>query len=204
MNRQVEHDITAIRLRFLDLLKSFFDREPDDARLKTWQEVFAGLATEQINPAMDSAARNLDTLLASMSADEIREEFYELFIDPFSSHSVGMTLSYYRDGHDFGRSLVELRDLLSGAGIVRATDTDQSEDSLLVLLDILACLIREEENDPDFDPGHAARLLKSFLEPLTDYLNTAMQENDRARFFQACTRFLSGYIDLEKGLLTAA
>ncbi len=203
MNSRVENDITTIRLCFLDLLKSFFDREPDDHRLMTWKEVFAGLVAEQINPAMDGAARNLYTLLSSMSADEIREEFYELFTNPFSSYSVGVTLSFYRDGHDFGRSLAELRNLLNDAGITRTADTDQSEDSLLVLLDILACLIREEVNDPDFDRGHATRLRNSFLEPLTDHLNAAMQNNDRARFFLACVRFLAGYIDLEKGLRTA-
>lgn len=204
MNESSSQEINAIRLRFLDLLKSFFDREPDEIRVQTWSKVVKSLASEKINPTMDSAVQELESLLNSMSLDDINKEYYELFTDPFSQHIVRTTLSSYVDGHDFGQSLVELRKFLINTGVVKIAEVEESEDSLIFLLDILATLIADEKNIPEECLENESELLNRFLEPFTGYFHKAMQNNEKAHFYTACTKFLAGYIDLEKGLMTPA
>ena len=124
MNDLSDRELNAVRLRILDLIKSFFIDEPDESKVNTWKEVVTSLSNEKINPAMDAAVRQLNDLLSRMQLEELKEEYYELFIDPFSEHIVQTTLSYYVDGHDFGQSLVDLRRFLLKAEITRIEGLD--------------------------------------------------------------------------------
>lgn len=196
-----DKELNSIRLRILDLIKSFFITEPDEDKVKTWKEVIATLSSEKINPAMDAAVRKLNELLSTMQFKDLEEEHYDLFIDPFSKHIVQTTLSYYVDGHDFGQSLVDLRRFLLKAEITKKEGLDESEDSLVFLLDILATLIQDEEDDSDNAKKKQSELLSTFLDPFSVHFNSALTGNDRAKFYEACAAFLSGYIDLEKGLM---
>ena len=194
-------ELNAVRLSFLDLIKSLFIDEPDEEKLKIWKEVVSHLSREQINPAMDDSVRKLDDLLSSMKLEELREEYYDLFTDPYSEHLVHTTLSYYVDGHAFGQSLVDLRRFLLRAEITKAEGLDESEDSLVFLVDILATLIQDEANDPDDAHQKQSELVKTFLNPFSVHFNSALESNQRAIFYAACAAFLSGYVDLEKGLM---
>ena len=78
---------------------------------------------------------------------------------------------------------------------------DESEDSLVFLLDILATLIHDEETDFDIARNKQSELLTNFLDPFSVFFKSALIENKRAKFYEACAAFLSGYVDLEKGLM---
>ncbi|GAB4343451.1 MAG: hypothetical protein Kow0089_19250 [Desulfobulbaceae bacterium] len=195
-----DREINAIRLGMVELLKSLFALEPEKELIATWKEAVSAMAREQINPAMDRAADELNELLTSMEPESIAEERYILFTNPFSSNTVHTTLSYYRDGHDLGQSLVELRRFLLDAGIQKIGEFDESEDSLVFLLDTLATLIREEENHPEDARKFEGELLSRFMEPLSAHFVSALRENGKARFYQACAELLACYVDLEKEL----
>jgi TorA maturation chaperone TorD len=105
------------------------------------------------------------------------------------------------DGHDFGQSLVDLRRFLLKTEITKIEGLDESEDSLVFLLDILATLIHDEEHDPDNARTKQSELLTKFLDPFSVHFNPALEQNVRAEFYEACAAFLSGYVDLEKGLM---
>ena len=115
MSELSDKEVNAILLRLLDLIKSFFIDEPEQDKVNTWKEVVSSLTSEQINPGMNSAVQKLDTILSTMQMEDLKEEHYDLFIDPFSEHLVHTTLSYYADGHDFGQRLVDLRRILLSA-----------------------------------------------------------------------------------------
>jgi len=201
MTQLTETDITDIRLHLLDFLKSLFISEPDSTRAALWQEVVAALGRERVSPAMDTAVRTLDELLTVMELDDIRTEFYELFVDPFGEHRAQTTLSFYLDGHDFAGSLIRLRSFLLEAGIVPLTELEECEDSLVYLLDIFAALIREEGSDPERAKNEQEVLLTDFLAPLAVRFQAAMNRNKSARFYEASAAFLTSYVDLEQGLL---
>jgi len=201
MSELSDKEVNAIRLRLLDLIKSFFIGEPEQDKVDTWKEVVSSLTSEQINPSMNSAVQKLDGLLSTMRMEDLTEEYYDLFIDPFSEHLVHTTLSYYADGHDFGQSLVDLRRFLLSAEITKLEGLDESEDSLVFLLDILATLIHDEETDFDNARNKQSELLTNFLDPFSVFFKSALVENKRAKFYEACAAFLSGYVDLEKGLM---
>lgn len=201
MSELSDQELNVVRLRLLDLIKSFFIDEPEKDRYEVWKEIVSSLTTEKINPTMDSAVRKLDDMLTTVEFDKLKEEYYDLFIDPFSEYLVQTTLSYYVDGHSFGQSLVDLRRFLLKAEITKAEGLDESEDSVVFLVDILATLIREEEHDLDNAKKNQTKLLTQFLDPFSVHFNSALEKNKRAKFYEACAAFLSGYVDLEKGLM---
>ena len=201
MSELSDKEVNAIRLRLLDIIKSFFIDEPKQDKVNTWKEIVSSLTSEQIDPGMNSAVQKLDTLLSTMQLEDLKEEYYDLFIDPFSEHLVHTTLSYYADGHDFGQSLVDLRRFLLSAEITRLEGLDESDDSLVFLLDILATLIHDEETDFDIARNKQSELLKKFLDPFSVFFKSALIKNKRAKFYEACAAFLTGYVDLEKGLM---
>ena len=69
-----DRDLYRIRLRFLDLLKSFFQDEPDADRLSRWRGIFAALDKERINQHLDKTIRELGETLADKSLQEIKDE----------------------------------------------------------------------------------------------------------------------------------
>ena len=190
-------ELLLVRLRLLDLIKSFFQSEPDAEKMSRWRGMFSALAKEQVSPLFDAAVREFHMHLNTKSLDEITAEYYTLFIDPFSKSQMNTTASYYLDGRTFGESLVLLRSFLGDAGLTRAEGVVDSEDSIVMMLDIFSSLIEEERQ-------LQVKLLTEFLAPFGGKFNEAMEKNDSADFYKSCSKLLMGYLDLEKGLVTVS
>ncbi len=196
-----ERELLLIRLRFLDLLKSFYDREPDAEKLGRWRGTFAALAREQINPVIDSSVKECSGFLHSKRLRDLQAEYYRLFTDPFSAGKIHVTASYYLDGQNFGQTLVSLRSFLHEARLVKEAGVQESEDSLVVLLDALVSLVEEEkETGSSRIRAFQARLLEEYLTPFVRNFCTAMEAHENVPFYTSCGRFLGGYLDLELGL----
>lgn len=200
MDDITDKQLMRVRLRFLDLLKSFFTEEPDAERMSRWRGTFAALAREQISPSIDKAVRRLSQLLAEMSLQDLQEEFYQLFVNPFGEGIIASTASYYKDGRNYGQSLADLRGFLQEANLEKDTKYTDSEDSLVIMLDALATFVAEEQNVPGTAYDKQAILLENYLEPFSVQFSKALQEDERAHFFAACGDFLTSYLELEKGL----
>lgn len=196
-------EVFRVRLRFIDLIKSFFQAEPDAENMSRWRGTFAALAKEQVNPIFDGAVRDISRMLNEKSLIDIRNEYYELFTNPFSENQVNTMASYYLDGRSFGQTLVSLRGFLLQAGLEREDGVVDSEDSLPMLLDIYASLIEEEKvSDGEEVRKLQARLLIEYLQPFTREFIVAINKIETADFYTSCCRLLCGYLDLEKGLVT--
>jgi len=204
-------ELFRVRLRFLDLGKSFFLGEPDAEKISRWRGTFSAMAREQISPAFDQTVKELVEVLNTkadntVNLSTLQEEYYTLFMDPFEGSPVNMTVSHYLDGRNFGPSLVEIKSLLHEAGIEKNEAVKEPEDSLVVLLDAYAALVEEELRGDDGSETARqlqGRLLEEFLVPFLEKFSLALEKNEQANFFCICGRFLREYFELEKGLTVA-
>ncbi len=198
-----DKEVFRVRLRFVDLIKSFFQAEPDAENMSRWRGTFAALAKEQVNPIFDGAVQDICRMLNEKNLIDIQNEYYELFTNPFSKNQINIMASYYLDGRSFGQTLVSLRGFLVEAGLQRDDGVVDSEDSLPMLLDIFARLIEEEKmNESEAVRQLQARLLTEYLEPFTKEFTAVISKIETADFYKSCCKLLCGYLDLEKGLVS--
>lgn len=195
-----DKQLIRVRQRFFDLLKSFFTEEPDAEKMSRWRGTFAALTKEKISPSLDSSIQRLNNLLSDKSLSDLQEEYYQLFVNPFSDHQVTTTASSYLDGRNLGPSLATLRGFLLEVELEKDDKITDSEDSLVMMLDILSTLIEEEKSDPDKARRYQGTLIDQYLGPFGSKFASALKENEKAVFYEACGSFLNGYLDLEKGL----
>ena len=201
MTAMADRELIRIRLRFIDLFKSFFIDKPDAEKLGRWRGIISALTEENIDPAFDQAVRTMDDLLAKNNLSDLRQEHYQLFVDPFNEHLVHTSASFYRDGHAFGPTLIRYRDFLREAGIKLQENIHEPDDSLVLILDALATLIEREKENLQECRKHQAVLVNQYLQPLCLNFTAGLHNNPEAVFYKTCGELLCRYIDLEKGLL---
>jgi len=195
-----DRDLCRVRLRFLDLLKSFFQDEPDAERLSRWRGIFAALTKEHINQSLDTAIRELGETLADKTLQEIKDEHYSLFVDPYSKKLLPLNAAYYLDGKSFGPSLADLREIMKQGQLVKNSSITDPEDSLPIMLDALITFIGEEKNGKEETRLLQNQLLQQFLIPGTKQIRTRINKIEDAEFYQKCIGFLDAYLELEQGL----
>ncbi len=200
MTELPDFQLIKTRISLVDLLKSFFYDEPDANKLGLWRGVIFALSSQSISPEMDEAVASLSESLSGTGLQELKDEYYELFVNPFSRQGLHTTASYYRDGHNFGTALVECREFLKKAGIEKRQGITETEDSLPVLLDVYQELIGREKNDAAEASALEAEFLGRFLLPLGNAMEKAVENNRRASFYKACCRFLNAYLLMERAL----
>lgn len=203
MEENTSREINRIRLRLIDLIKSFFIDEPDAEKLSRWRGIFTALAHEQINGGLDSAVREIMTKLDSINLKDIQDEYYRLIEDPFSKYLIDLSASFYADGRSHGQTLADFRGFLNEAGIIRQKEVTEAEDTLPVMLDCLASLIELEKEEADTSELQSV-LVNVYLAPLAAGLVKALEKNEVSDFYTACGKFVAGYVELEKGLFEFA
>ncbi len=204
MSKQTEltdRDLSRIRLRFLDLLKSFFQDVPDAERLSRWRGIFVALDGQHVARNLDSAIHELSELLATMSLQQIQDEHYSLFVDPYSKQLLPLTAAYYIDGKSFGPSLARYRDIMKEGQLVKENEVTDSEDSLPIMLDVLIALIQEEKQGDTGTRHLQDQLLQEFLVPTVKAISSHISTTSNIEFYVKCVAFLVAYLELEQGLL---
>jgi TorA maturation chaperone TorD len=195
-----DRDLCLIRLRFLDLLKSFFTSEPDAEKVSRWRGIFSALSKEQVTPQLDASIRRLAAKLDTKQLQELQEEFYTLLVDPYSDHLVNLNASYHLDGKSFGPSLVDYRNILVQARMIKNEDITEPEDNLVLMLDTFAALVEEEKQGQTQAAELQGKLLQHFLLPTGAQLQQHIASNEKADFYSLCIDFLCAYLELEAGL----
>ena len=202
MDELNERDLCRVRLRFLDLIKSFFAGEPDAEMMSRWRGTFSALALEQVSPRFDNAVKEISQALKGKTLKELQEEYYALFVNPFNESLMETTASYYLNGRSYDQTLVDIRGLMHAAGIQKKAGIALPEDSLVVMLDLFASLVEEEKNGGGERIRQLQeRLLNEFLEPFTDKFAATLEASEHADFYCLCCRILGSYLDLEKSLI---
>lgn len=196
-----DRELSRIRLRFVDLLKSFFQDEPDAERLSRWRGIFAALDGQHISLNLDNAIHALGKLLGSITLQQIRDEHHSLFIDPYSKEMLPLTAAYYIDGKSFGPSLARYRDILKEGQIVKERGISDPEDSLPIMLDALMALIQEERQGSTTSRHLQNQLLREFLIPTVNGVQEHISTSISNEFYVKCVMLLAAYLELEQGLL---
>ena len=195
-----DRDLCRVRLRFLDLLKSFFQDEPDADRFSRWRGIFAALGKEQINQRLDSAIYEFEKTLAGKSLQNIKDEYHALFVDPYSKQLLSLNAAYYLDGRSFGPSLASFREIMKQGQLVKDSTFTDPEDSLPIMLDALITLIHEEKKGAMETRHIQDQLLQQFLIPTTKKIKERISTNPEVEFYHKCIDFLDAYLELEQGL----
>lgn len=203
MDELSDRDLIRVRLRFIDLIKSFFVEEPDAEKMSRWRGTFSALSKEQISPSFDSAVREIGDMLGKKTLAELQEEYYQLFVNPFDGDMIETNASYYLSGRNYGQTLVDVRGFMDEAGLRKDASVNGPEDSLVVLLDTFGALVELEKEVGEEDKARAlqTKIIADFLAPFAEKLQTAMHDNKKASFYRHCCKVLNGYLDLEKGLV---
>lgn len=197
-----DRDLTLVRLRFLDLTKSFFQDAPDAQKMSRWRGIFTALAGERVNQRLDGSVRHLVHLLDQKDLQALKDEYYTLFTDPFSEYLLPVHASYYIDGRNYGPSLAKYRDFLKDAQLMVEKNGNEPEDSVPLMLDALMTLVEEEKKGEVDNRDLEERLIREFLLPTVKQLSEVAAANVHADFYRSCIVFLDGYLELEQGLLT--
>ena len=192
-------EIIIIRLRLIDLIKSFFIDKPDAELLSRWRGTFSALSKEQISPLLDKAVRDVSRQLGEKSLEAIQDEYYSLFVDPFGENHVNLVASHYFDGRNYGETLVSIRDVFLASKVVKDEEVKDPEDSLVIMFDLLGTLI-DMEKDGEQTAAAQQQIIGDYLVPLVEKLRPAISDNPSADFYAAVIEFVGGYLDLEKGL----
>ncbi len=204
MDELNERDLFRVRLRFLDLVKSFFADEPDAEKMSRWRGTFSALAMEQVSPEFDKAVVDISKALSEKKLEELQEEYYKLFVNPFDGEMVKTTASFYLNGRNFDQALVDIRGLMAEAGLQKGESVTDPEDTLVIMLDTFESLVEEEKMSSDEGARLLQkRMLEEFLDPFIKKFSEALENSQRADFYYICSRVLRGYIDLEKNLVVA-
>lgn len=196
-----ERDLGRIRLRFLDILKSFFQAPPDSETLSRWRGIFTALEGKSVTQSLDVAIHGIGEVLIARTLSQIQDEFYRLFVDPYSKDTLPLNATYYLDGKSFGPSLAELREIMKQGRVIKETDISEPEDALPVMLDTLMALITDEIQGNLDARALQNTLLQEFLIPTTKQIREQIQKRTDVIFYQQCTGFLSAYLELEQSLI---
>ncbi len=189
--------ISQVRGFMYELSKSFFLEEPDQEKIERWREIIAPLATEAPNITLAEAARQLSRSLRELEMTAIKNEYYDLFVNPFSRRLINWTASYYVNGRNFGPKLVKIRQLMTEHGLVKEKEFKEPEDSLPVLLDLMTRLT-ELENELEDNQGAQQQLLHEFLLPLTTQISMRLQSDRKAQFYPLCAGFLEAWLQFDE------
>ncbi|MEJ2057888.1 MAG: molecular chaperone TorD family protein [Desulfofustis sp.] len=162
-------EIYRVRLRLIDLIKSFFLEKPDAELLSRWRGTFSALSKEQISPLLDNSVRNLSRQLGEKSLEDIQDEYYALFVDPFGEDAINLIASQHFDGRNYGETLILIRDIFKQAGIAKNKTVADPEDSLPVLFDLLGTLVEMEKDGEDTSESQD-ELTQTFLAPFLSKL----------------------------------
>ncbi len=200
MTDHPDFQLIKIRQCLIDLLKSFFYHEPDASKLGLWRGVMFSLSKEAISPEMDAAITELSSILSEKRLQDLTEEYYELFVNPMGRFNLNTSASYYLDGHNFGPTLADCREFLAQAGIIRKKGVYETEDSLVVMLDIYQQLIGLERAGKKDAANRETEFLRRFLLPLAEAVAENLEQNRKASFYKACGHFLKAYLCLETAL----
>ncbi len=188
--------LNSMRKGVYNLIKSFFWESPKKENIEAWRAFVANLYNDSINREFDKTIAFMKEALDNSDVESIRNEYYELFENPFGEGLSNLNASFLLEGKNFGESLVEIRDFLEDLKVVKDTDYKDTEDSILFMIDLMLYLI---------DSGNCADIqqnfMKRFLIPSFERLAEILQTNEKAYFYAAVGLFSRDYLYMDMKFL---
>lgn len=190
----------AIRSDAYILLATLLNEAPSEETLDIVRNLDWDSALPE--PLQESLAA-LNRAGAECPPDSITREFHRLFVGLGSGELVPYG-SWYREKMIQSGPLAAIRSDLGRLGIVRQTDTFESEDHAGALCEIMALLSSSENDIAD---RQQAAFFKQHIDPWLPQFFSDLEAVDNARFYQAVglfgCRFLQGENDFLKDTASA-
>lgn len=130
---------------------------------------------------------------AEASPDQVRDEFFQLFIGVGRGELLPYA-SYYLTGFLHERPLALVREDMGKLGLARAERVGEPEDHVAVLMDIQARLIRGDVTGEGVDE---ASFFARHIRPWADRFFADLETTPAARFYRAVGRVGSLYLSIE-------
>ncbi|MEC9492625.1 TorD/DmsD family molecular chaperone [Flexistipes sp.] len=188
--------LNSMRNGVYNLIKSFFWEPPKEEDIKAWRAFVANLNEDSINREFDKTVSFMKEALDNSDLESIKNEYYELFENPFGEGLSNLNASFLLEGKNFGEPLVEIRDFLEDLKVVKDTDYKDTEDSVLFMIDLMLYLI---------DSGDCAdvqqNFLKKFLYPSFERLAEILKTNEKAYFYATAGLFSRDYLEMDMKFL---
>ncbi len=194
----MEKEISQARLTLYGLIKSFFEAPPDINKINAWEEILRQLKENTGFSSLDLSVTDLLASLKKTSLNEIQDEYYELFENPFSSNKVQLCASFYIDGRLLGQSLVKLRQLLYNLNLGRSKNFTETEDSFVFLLDTMMYLIQKGSADKWFFAQK--ELFNVYLFPCAKGIAGEIGKLSGFPVYKSVSGFVDSYFLLERCL----
>ncbi len=194
-------EVNSVRLFFYEIIKNAFYKEPDEKFFGVIKDFIDNLKknndfdSENLNFILNS----FDTVFERLDFDDIKEEYYALFIDPFSENLVNKNASHYFENKNYGKTLAEIREFIWNLKTEKDESFKEPEDSVSFVSDFMMYLISIEETEDTIN--YQREFFKDIIEPLYSSISETLKANSKAVFY-ACIALLMDYFsDLEKGYL---
>jgi TorA maturation chaperone TorD len=143
---------------------------------------------------LPKAWEDLQRTAVGASADALREEYDTHFVS-IGEAPVLLYASHYLTGYLHERPLAELREALAQLGLARKDGTNEPEDHISAIADVMRFLIT---NDAGFEAQRRFfdRFVRSWYGGLADRVEARVE----ADFYKALGRFTRAFLDVESGL----
>ena len=195
-------EINGVRSFFYELIKMSFYKEPDENYLNIIREFIRNIdgdayrESEHFSEKLGQMVDMFSFNISNLSTDEIKDEYNELFINPFSNNLINTNASYYIDKKNFGDTLINLRSFLKRNDLEKSAKLKEPEDSITFLTDLMIYLINSNDTSEN-----QIELFENFIEPLFLNIQSVLKTNEKANFYKCIGYLIDFFLTLEKGYI---
>lgn len=195
-------EINGVRSFFYEIIKMSFYKEPDENYLNIIGEFIRNIdsdvyrESEHFSEKLGQMVDMFSFTISNLSTDEIKDEYNELFINPFSNNLINTNASYYIDKKNFGDTLINLRSFLKRNDLEKSAKLKEPEDSITFLTDLMIYLINSNDTSEN-----QIELFENFIEPLFLNIQSVLKTNEKANFYKCIGYLIDFFLTLEKGYI---
>lgn len=195
-------EINGVRSFFYELIKMSFYKEPDENYLNIIEEFIRNIDSktyrenEYFSEKLSQMVDIFSFTISNLSTDEIKDEYNELFINPFSNNLINTNASYYIDKKNFGDTLIKIREFLKRNDLEKSANLKEPEDSITFLADLMLYLINSKDTSEK-----QIELFENFIDPLFLNIESVLKTNEKANFYKCIGYLIDFFLTLEKGYI---
>ena len=177
------------RANFYGLLARLFYAPPDAALLHT---LAAAQDLEADEGAIALAWHDLARASAAADPEAVREEYDSAFIG-VGKAPITLYASAYSARYANEVPLARLRTELAALGLARRSGTNEPEDHVAALFEVMRHLIAEQKRDLEEQRKFFERWIWPIVQPLCDAIN----QSERMGYYPAVAKFAFAFLELE-------
>ncbi len=194
-------EVNAVRTFFYEIIRNSFYGEPDETYFKMIKDFVENIKNNNDfdNEKLAFLINSFESVFNKYKFNDLKEEYYALFVDPFSDNLVNKNASHYFENKNFGKTLAEVREFIWNLKVTKDESFKEPEDSIAFMSDFMIYLINDEENEDNLETQK--EFFKGFIEPLYIKFSETLKANSKAVFYACIALLMDYFLDLEKGYL---